>query len=133
MQQFVSLLREKYNREIILTEDALEFIVSTKWKNNLLDIQECLEHFVVTWPSVVLSKEQLIYYLEAKRQELQKAVVVNKIIPLKQAVMEVEQELIRLLSTQNISYRKMAKILEVNPSTIVRKVKNIKEDIKIHQ
>ncbi|TQR18067.1 sigma 54-interacting transcriptional regulator [Psychrobacillus soli] len=133
VQQFVSLLREKYNREIILTEDALDFIVSTKWKRNLLDIQECLEQFVVTWPNTILSKEQLVYYLEDKQQELQKSVVVNKIIPLKQAVMEVEKELIQLLSTQHISYRKMAKILEVNASTIIRKVKNIEVDNKVQQ
>lgn len=133
VHQFMNLLREKYNREIILTEDALDFIVSTKWERNLLDIQECLEQVVVTWPEAVLSKEQLIYYLKDKEQELQKAVVVNKIIPLKQAVMEVERELIQLLSTQQISYRKMAKILEVNASTIIRKVKNIEDDNKVHQ
>lgn len=133
VQQFVSLLQEKYNREIILTEDALDFIVSTKWKRNLLDIQEYLEQFVVTWPNTVVSKEQLINYLGDKRQELQKAVVVNKIIPLKQAVLEVEKELIQLLSTQHISYRKMAKILEVNASTIIRKVKNIEADNKVQQ
>lgn len=125
VQQFVRTLSEKYEYDIILTEEVLDYVVSRKWKHNLLDIQAYIEQFVVTWPHVVMSKEQFNLFLEDNQDDLQKAVVVNQIIPLKQAVLEVEKELIQLVSTQNISYRQMAKILEVNPSTIVRKVKKM--------
>lgn len=42
---------------------------------------------------------------------------------MKDAVELVEKELLRIASAQPISYRQMAKQLDVNPSTIIRKIK----------
>lgn len=125
IQQFIECLNEKYGTKCLITHDACEFLANGNWKRNLIDIQQILEQYICTWPNNRIDREQLILFLNNRQLDLYKPVIVNKIIPLKQAVAEVEKELIHLVSTQNISYRKIAKILGVNPSTIIRKVKNL--------
>lgn len=53
----------------------------------------------------------------------QQPIVIHELLPMKDAVELVEKELLRIASAQPISYRQMAKQLDVNPSTIIRKIK----------
>ncbi|RHW38408.1 PAS domain S-box protein [Lysinibacillus yapensis] len=122
---FIEKLKEKYHCKITITENALEFLTSRKWNRNLQEIHEILEQYIVNFPQNIIDEDQLVLFLSNGKTALKKLVNVNRVIPLKQAVVEVEKELIELVSSQDISYRKMAKILEVNPSTIIRKVRNM--------
>lgn len=126
MQQFIETLNKKYDTETWITEDAMEFISRKKWKQNLQELKDFIEQIMVISPNQIINLKCIIEYLQEYEQQLEKPIVVNQIIPLKQAKEVVEKELIELVSTQNISYRKMAKILEVNPSTIIRKVQKNK-------
>lgn len=124
LKQFVDVLNEKYSTETKITEKALLFISQTKWRTNLLEMKVFLEKVMIIFPNQVIDTDLLKDYLPDLDRKLEKPIVVNQIIPLKQAKELLETEIIELLRKQNISYRKMAKILEVNPSTIIRKVKN---------
>lgn len=124
IENFIEKLEEKYQFPIAITEEAIEFLTKQKWKRNLKEIFEILEQYIVHFPQNIIDHDQLVLFLSNGENELKKIVNVNRVIPLKQAVAEVEKELIQHVSLQNISYRKIAKILEVNPSTIVRKVGN---------
>ncbi|MFJ8260745.1 sigma 54-interacting transcriptional regulator [Rummeliibacillus sp. NPDC094406] len=126
MEHFVDVVNEKYNTETLITENALDFISRKKWKGNLLEIKEILEQMMVMNPNQLIDESCIINFLQESEQKLDKPIIVNQIIPLKQAKEVVEKELIEMMSEQNISYRKMAKILEVNPSTIIRKVQKNK-------
>lgn len=129
VQQFIDVLNDKYKTETSITANALEFVSRKKWKGNLLDIKVLLEQIMVMHPNQVINADCIIHYLQEPKRKLDKPIVVNQIIPLKQAKEVVEKELIEMVSEQNISYRKMAKILEVNPSTIVRKIQKINCDL----
>ena len=83
-----------------------------------------MERLVVTSSCEILTPEHLpsflVYWIWAGRS-LDQAVSVNKIIPLKDAVENVEKQLIEKTFTLVNSCSKAAGILKVDPSTISRK------------
>ena len=136
IESFIEKLEQKFDLRIHITNEAINYLVKRRSSGNLREIYELLERYIVNFPQNIIDQDQLVLFTANQETVLQKLVNVNQVIPLKQAVVEVEKELIQLVGSQNISYRKMAKILEVNPSTIVRKVKNLTGDdsaIHIHE
>ncbi len=125
LNQLIYYLSDKYNRDIVITKDAIQFITNRKWKENLKEIKEVLELCVRSYPNEKIDMNLLSNSIQKTVQSSDKPIVVNQLLPLKLAKEVVEKELIEMVSQQNISYRKMAKILDVNPSTIIRKVKKL--------
>ncbi|MGX9134606.1 sigma 54-interacting transcriptional regulator [Rummeliibacillus sp. JY-2-4R] len=124
----IDLLSEKYDRDIVLTKEALQFITSRKWVYNLAEIKELLEQCIRSNSTTKIDISLLSDKIRNAKQTTDKPIVVNQLMPLKLAKEVMEKELIELVRKQNISYRKMAKILEVNPSTIIRKVQKLALD-----
>ena len=131
--QFVDTLNVKYSRQVILTKEALAYLVEHKWSRYFIDIFMFLEQFFNTTAQEVIHVTHIDLFNKNDINSLNKPIIVNEIVPLKEAVKEVERELLYLLSEKNMSYRKMAKILDVNPSTIVRKVKNLAKGSYVEQ
>ncbi|GEM_PF-1450800 len=127
IQHFIHLLNEKHNRSITLTADAIQFLLRQQWAENFTEIFSLLEQHVLSSNRILLHAFHIKQLLAVQEDISKKPIIVNDILPLKTAVKELEKELLLLLNEKNISYRQMAKILDVNPSTIVRKIKNIKE------
>lgn len=121
-------LCDKHNRQITLPEESLTFLMNYSWVANFHSIQMRLEHYCLHLKADIWHPQ----YFQAKQisNTTNKPIIVNTILPLKDAVNEVEKALLILLMEQNISYRQMAKILEVNPSTIVRKIR--KTEVELH-
>lgn len=113
----------KHNRKITLSEESLDFLVYNEWLCNFQTIKTLLEHLCLHSPSDVWHPT---HFLQEAAKITNKPITVNSIFPLKDAVNEVEKEMLSLLMKKNLSYRQMAKILDVNPSTIVRKIKKLK-------
>lgn len=117
-------LCEKHDRQVTLPEESLTFLLNNDWLCNFYSIAVLLEHLCLNLAADVWHPT---HFLNEKINVANKPIIVNTIFPLKDAINEVEKEMLLLLIEKNISYRQMAKILEVNPSTIVRKIKKIEE------
>ncbi|WP_431028615.1 sigma 54-interacting transcriptional regulator [Lysinibacillus sp. LZ02] len=127
IQHFIHLLSEKHHRSITLTADAIQFLLRQQWTENLKEIFSLLERLVLSSHRTLFHAFHIKQLLALQEDISKKSIIVNDILPLKTAVKELEKELLFLLNEKNISYRQMAKILDVNPSTVVRKIRNIKE------
>ena len=125
LDHLIDLLSEKYDRDIVLTKEALQFITSRRWVYNLAEIKELLEQCIRSHSTKKIDISLLTDKIQHTKQSPDKPIVVNQLMPLKLAKEVMEKELIELVQKQNISYRKMAKILEVNPSTIIRKIQKL--------
>jgi transcriptional regulator with PAS, ATPase and Fis domain len=122
IQQLLENLCEKHNRTITLPEESIQFLIQHDWPENFHSIANLLEYFCL---HVKADIWQPILFQQLEVNIANKPIIVNSIFPLKDAVKTVEKEMLKLLIEKNISYRQMAKILDVNPSTVVRKVKNL--------
>ncbi|WP_017756349.1 sigma 54-interacting transcriptional regulator [Calidifontibacillus oryziterrae] len=133
IERYASIFSVKYNKHLSFSKRAISSLIKYKWPGNVRELVNILERLYVTTVSGEIQEEDVLQILyERKNQEAEssKAIIVNQVMPLKEAIAEVERELIRKASLTEHSYRGIARLLDVNPSTIVRKVKNMEGDLK---
>lgn len=117
----------KYNRQLRFSKEAIHVLTGYHWPGNVRELVNILERLYVTTPTADVREEDILEVLGDRHQRAagQKAIVVNEILPLRIAVEELERALILKASQTEKSYRGIARVLEVNASTIVRKVKKL--------
>ena len=125
----INKLNKKYNINKSLTIEAEERLIQYNWPGNIRQLQNTIERLMI------LTKEDVIdlYHLPANikgENDVTDAVRVTQILPLKEATEQTEKKILQLAVNKYKSTRKIAKILDVNQSTIVRKLKsyNIVQD-----
>ncbi|WP_458463312.1 hypothetical protein, partial [Paenibacillus sp.] len=127
--QLLDQLCEKHDRQITLPEESLTFLMHNHWIAGFHSIRTLLEQFFLYLQADVWQPSHFQSHQHQKNTgTINKPIIVNTIFPLKEAVNAVEKELLLLLMEKNISYRQMAKILDVNPSTIIRKIRKMEVD-----
>ncbi|WP_170206534.1 sigma 54-interacting transcriptional regulator [Psychrobacillus lasiicapitis] len=127
---YSSVFSRKYKKSIQFNDEALKVIISADWKGNVQELISYLEQIFVKAPEEIITSEQLESILkeaEVSRINQQKPIVVNRIMPLKEAVKELERELIAQVSQTEASSRKIAEVLEVDASTIIRKIRRLEK------
>ncbi len=126
VQLYADLFAVRYKKRIQLTEEMMRAFVHHEWPGNIRELVYVLEKIYATLSENRLTEEWLLDFLEngsSHKSTIEQSITVNKVIPLKQAVAELERQLIEKAGETEISYRQIAKVLEVSPSTIIRKVK----------
>ena len=133
VKHYEAYFSKKYNKQLYFTEEAFEAFHEYNWPGNVRELVNVIERIYVTSLSSTIEKEDVhdvLHLSELNKKTVKKAnVQVNNIIPLKEAVEELEKELIHKALKNCDSYRKVAKLLGVNVSTISRKIKKYEEDI----
>ncbi|WP_196220179.1 sigma-54 interaction domain-containing protein [Terrilactibacillus tamarindi] len=126
---FIGQYNEKYglNKEIDIK--VRERFLSHRWLGNIDELKDIIEGLVLTSKNQVIRESDLPDYIKPYEKP-QLAISVHRIIPLKQAVEVVELELLKKAYKECGSTYKMASILEVNQSTIVRKMNKIKKSFQ---
>ena len=133
VMQLLDQLCEKHDRQITLPEESLTFLMHNQWIAGFHSIRTLLEQFSLNLQADVWQPSHFQSHQQQKKPDtINKPIIVNTIFPLKEAVNAVEKELLLLLMEKNISYRQMAKILDVNPSTIIRKIRKMEVDSYDH-
>lgn len=121
-EQFLATLNDKYARTLYLSNAALDLLCTLALQHSMSYAKKCLTEAVSCFEGQIIDAvhiQQPLYMTSST----QPAIVINELLPLKEMIELAEKELLRLASAQHSSYRKIAKQLDVNPSTIVRKVK----------
>lgn len=135
LHSVLSKFNDKYNQDKKLTESVVDKLLSYEWPGNIRELENLIERLVVLINEPLIQLKHLPDFmqdLERKRQ----TITVNGVVPLKQAIEDMESQLIEIAIKEHGSTRKVAKILEVNQSTIVRKIRyyNIgKMNVEPHQ
>lgn len=120
-EQCLTLFNDKYARAHYLSEAALASLCELALQQSIDYAKQCLFETAIDFDGQIIDA---IHIQQPTIAQLSKQpIIINDILPLKDAIELVEKELLRLASAQNISYRKIAQQLDVNPSTIVRKIK----------
>jgi transcriptional regulator with PAS, ATPase and Fis domain len=112
----------KYGLDKKLTGPVVERLLQYDWPGNVRELENLVERLVVLVNEPHVQVMHLPEFLQENRAK-SKAITVNGIVPLKTAIEDVEAQLIEHALKEHRTTRKVAQLLEVNQSTIVRKIK----------
>ncbi|MFW6282323.1 MAG: sigma 54-interacting transcriptional regulator [bacterium] len=119
---FLSTFNKKYNKNKSITLDTIDILEEYNWPGNVRELKNLVERFVVMTEEDIIKPEYLPnkILLESGNKD---EIIIDEIIPLKEAVNEIEKRIIsKALEKFNTTYE-VAKVLEVSQPTIVRKKK----------
>lgn len=118
---FLEEYNRKYDKAKKISAEAKDILIKYNWPGNVRELENTVERLVVTVEEDVILPHHLPENLKEMNIPL-KAVNVDGIMPLKDAVEMVERQLLHKAVEQCNSTYDIAKILGVNQSTVVRKI-----------
>ncbi|WHY61554.1 sigma 54-interacting transcriptional regulator [Cytobacillus firmus] len=125
---YARMFAAKYHKHLKFTKKAIQVLTNYQWPGNVRELVNMIERIYVTASNLEVGEQEILsLFSKSDNQGMShdQAIVVNQLLPLKEAVDLLERELIYKASQSEKSYRGIARVLEVNPSTIVRKVKKL--------
>lgn len=135
IQYYVRHFNEKYHLSKTFSNSALKQLQKYHWPGNVRELKNIVERLIVLTENDKIEVDDLEATLgiistkdepkETVAEELANDVVVRRIMPLKQCIEEAEKQLIELAKKKYDSTTEIAKVLEVNQSTISRKMKKL--------
>lgn len=127
LEHFMEKFYRKYDIEKRLDPEVTRILLDYDWPGNIRELENMVERLLVTSPGPVIMPDCLPASLVNKVRLPDTTVNIQGIIPLKDAVLELEQQLISRAIQQYGSTYKAAEALGVNQSTIVRKLVRFRE------
>jgi PAS domain S-box-containing protein len=123
---FLQVYNQMYKLDKVLTKEALHVLEGYHWPGNVRELQNMIERLVVTAREEHISARDVLSNLyESKPRDQEKKPIVREIIPLKEAVEEVETQLISLALQKYGTAAKVAQILGVSPATLSRRMQKL--------
>lgn len=119
----------KYGMEKRLSPAAAECLLNYDWPGNVREVENLVERIVVLSNSSVIDVVHLPESMQPKGMmpaALPGAVHLSRVVSYKQAVEEMEAQLLEKALDEYGSTRKIAKALDINQSTVVRKLQQYK-------
>ncbi|MGM0438403.1 MAG: sigma 54-interacting transcriptional regulator [Bacillota bacterium] len=116
-------MSRKYDKDIVFTENSYEFLEQRQWPGNVRELNNLIERIIVTSSDKIINKSKLEKFIKNNEAKSEPSIAINELIPLKQAVTEVEKRLLEMAKENGASTYDIADKLDVNQSTVVRKLK----------
>lgn len=124
LKHFLGLFCREYRLEKSLASDAVRAMTDYGWPGNVREMRNMLENLVVSIPDPVITRAHLAPRLSGQ-SSLKEAVQVHDVIPLREAVDQLERQLLQRALKEKGSLRQAAKLLGVDHATLVRKAQRL--------
>jgi PAS domain S-box-containing protein len=124
---FLEYYNERFSSKMYFSEDAMEMLKAYHWPGNIRQLRNVTERAMVITKNQMITANDLDKILDNRKKSSCGPIEVRSIIPLHQAVLETEKQLLHLTLSKYKTLTKTAEILEVSQPTISRlfnKVKN---------
>jgi transcriptional regulator with PAS, ATPase and Fis domain len=123
---FLQLINNSYNKEKSLSREALLLLESYQWPGNVRELQNVIERLAVTTRESTITQEDVLRILYNKGEsDNESQVFVSDVLPLKNAVKELEGQLIKLAMQKYGTAAEAAKALKISPATISRRMNSL--------
>ena len=119
---------KRHGLEKVFSPEAIQLFLNYSWLGNVRELANVIERLVVTSNDKFISAREVDLVLYEKEQSPLRSVTVAGLIPLKEAIDDLEQQLVTLAMKQHGTTVKAAEALGVNQSTVVRKLKRLKNN-----
>lgn len=120
IDHFLHKFNKKYSQSVALDESSKLILQLHEWPGNIRELENLIEQIVVTSRKPVVSMEDLPFHFN--KEGRQAMVKVSGIMPIKKAVEETEKQILSYALTKYRTTRKIAKALDVNQTTVMRKL-----------
>jgi TyrR family helix-turn-helix protein len=107
---------KKFRVQKRLSRDAREQLCHYNWPGNVREIKNLMENLIVSVPSLVIELHHLPTYIQSAQS-------VHNTLTLKERVDRFEQQVVLATLKSQPSLRQAAKILGIDHSTLVKKLK----------
>ena len=121
VKSFLQLFNSRYGSQVEIVDEALELLNEYRWPGNIRELENLIERLVVTNRTGVIDEDSLPNNIKIMTDGPQADVQVNRIIPLRQALDQVEAQLIHMTFQEYPSTYKAAKVLGISQSGASRK------------
>lgn len=122
VDHFIKQFNQKYMQEVTLSESSMRVLESYEWPGNVRELENLTEQLIVTANTSLIHPSDLPpHVLKSNLNDLPE-VLISGIIPLNQAVEELEKQIIKRAIKEYGTSRKIAKALQVNQTTVIRKI-----------
>ncbi|WP_044894395.1 sigma-54 interaction domain-containing protein [Bacillus alveayuensis] len=127
---FLKQFNKMYNRQIKISPVILDRIMNYHWPGNVRQLKNYIERLVVISQQANTTIRDLPNYLQIE-SDMNSLKLEKPLMPLRKAMDEYEKSIISSTLKKAKSIRQAAKILEVDHSTLVRKIQQYDIDYKI--
>lgn len=124
---FLEQFKQMYNIEKSYTPDAISVLEMYGWPGNIRELENIVERLIVFSQEEWIDREIVLKVLYGEEETKKKQPLVLEVMPLKEAVAELETQLIELGMKKYGTAAKVSEILGVSPATISRRMKKIKK------
>ncbi|MFZ5631394.1 MAG: sigma 54-interacting transcriptional regulator [Bacillota bacterium] len=130
VNHFLRIFNENYNKEITISPEVLSILRAYGWPGNIRELMNLIERIVITTKNNIIRKDDLP---EQYRNsiELNNTNNLDEVTPLYEAIDRLERNMLENALKKGKTIRGAAKILKINPSTMLRKVKKLNVTINI--
>ncbi len=125
---FFNCFKEKYNVDKCFEPGALALFEAYQWPGNVRELKNVIERLVILCESNIISDKLVAEQLNRNPKQTLKPVVVNGLLPLKDAQEIMERDLLQMALDKYKTTRKAAQALGIAHSSVVRKL--ARHDIK---
>ncbi|USG63358.1 sigma 54-interacting transcriptional regulator [Brevibacillus ruminantium] len=120
---FLQVYNRMYKLDKTLTKEAFHVLEGYHWPGNVRELQNLIERLVVTTRGEYIGARVVLAQLYGERQQsIDNMPIIREIMPLKEAVEKVEEQLISLALQKYGTAAKAAEILGVSPATLSRRM-----------
>jgi transcriptional regulator with PAS, ATPase and Fis domain len=129
---FLDVYNKKYGYSKQLTNEVIEVFMKYRWPGNVRELENVIERTVIISEDNQIRCSDLPGELTTTNEDsnLSDEIHISKLMPLRKASALVEYQLIKRAIDENGSTYKAAKVLDVDQSTIVRKIKKYESAAK---
>ena len=124
-KEFLREINEKYNIDVDIDSEAFHIMYYYDWPGNVRELKNLIERLFVFAKNNTITKEDLPQSMLINISNKHRS---KDIIPLNEAISKLESELIVKAFEKKGNVRDAAKLLEIHPSTFVRKRQKYIED-----
>lgn len=129
MHSFLTFFNHRYNRDINIDEYAELLLNEYRWPGNIRELENMVERLVVTNRKGIITEEDLPNNIKVMTETVEDDIRVHKLMPIREAVDKVEEQLVQMAFKDGISTREAAKVLGISQSGASRKyLKYIKRE-----
>lgn len=122
VMNFFNCFQEKYHVSKCLEPEALELLENYQWPGNVRELKNVIERLIILCEDNMITEQLVAEHLNSNPKPTPNAVVVNGLIPLKDAQDILERELLQMALDKYKTTRKAAQALGIGHSSVVRKL-----------
>lgn len=121
-QHYINIFNEKYGHHLVLSDDNFEALVNYSWPGNIRELRNIMEYLVVCASDLEILDNSFLYSifdLDGKDSYVE----LKKNMTLSEAIASYEKEFLRLAIKDVRNLKEASEILDVDISTVSRKLK----------